>query len=396
MDPAGVAGFSGDEQLCFVAAWCGECGDVSGWNSWNAYGLAVDAGKVRAVADAMIRSGLADHGWTYVNIDAGWEDGERGADGEIRANSKFPDMRGLSAFLHQRGLRFGIYSSPGPLTCGRFLGSLGHERQDADTYAQWGIDYLKYDQCSYEQRLPKAPSVADYQAPYRLMGTVLAAEPRDIVYSLCQYGLGDVWTWGAGVRGNLWRTNGDIEDSWPLVREIMESQAKSSPFAGPGHWNDPDMLVVGEVGWGGALHPSRLSPDEQYSHLSFWSLMAAPLLLGNEMTHLDAFTKNLLVNDEVIAIDQDPLGHAANKAWSADGWEIWVRDLADGRHAVGVFNFGEKFGALRLAGRVPELAPGARLRDAWRQRDLAPLGAHFAARVPPHGVLLLVVGTPRR
>ena len=365
-----------------------------GWNSWNAYGLDVDDAKVRGVAQALVDSGLAAHGWTFVNVDDGWQAPERGADGAIRANAKFPDMRALSAHLHERGLRFGIYSSPGRLTCGRFLGSLGHERQDADTYAAWGVDYLKYDQCSYEERLPKTPTVADYQAPYRLMSAALAAEPRDIVYSLCQYGLGDVWTWGAEMRGNLWRTTGDIEDTWRSVKEIMDSQHLSAPYAKPGHWNDPDMLVVGEVGWGGALHPSRLTPDEQYSHISFWSLLAAPLLLGNELTHLDAFTRNLLVNDEVLAIDQDPLGHAAHRAWSSDDWQIWVRELADGRRAVGVFNFADRFRRLRLTGHVKELAAGVSLRDVWRQKDLPPLTAAFAAGIPAHGVWLLVDTPP--
>ena len=365
-----------------------------GWNSWNAYGLAVDAGKVRGVAAAMLGSGLAAHGWTYINIDDGWEAAERAPDGEIRANAKFPDMPALSAYLHERGLRFGIYSSPGKATCGRFLGSLGHERQDADTYARWGIDYLKYDQCSYELLLPKEPAVADYQKPYRLMGAALAAQPRDIVYSLCQYGLADVWKWGGEVRGNLWRTTGDIEDSWPVVKAIIGSQHVSTPYASPGHWNDPDMLVVGEVGWGGALHPTRLTPDEQYSHLSLWSLLAAPLLLGNELAHLDAFTRNLLVNDEVIAVDQDPLGRAAHKVWAKDGWEIWVRELADGRKALGVFNFNDRFRSLTLAGIVPALQIGAPLRDLWRQHDLGAVTAKSQARLPANGVLLLAVGKP--
>ena len=367
-----------------------------GWNSWNAYGLAVDAAKVRSVAQALVDSGLAAHGWTYINIDDGWEAAERAPDGTIRTNGKFPDMPALSSYLHERGLRFGIYSSPGALTCGRFLGSLGHERQDADTYAAWGIDYLKYDLCSYqEEQLPKPATVADHQAPYRIMSAALAAQPRDIVYSLCQYGFADVWKWGADVGGNSWRTTGDIEDSWQSVREIMASQYKSAPYAKPGHWNDPDMLVVGSVGWGGELHPSRVTPDEQYSHISLWSLLAAPLLLGNDLPRLDEFTRNLLTNDEVIAIDQDPLGRAARKAWAEDDWEIWVRELADGRQAVGVFNFGDEYRPLKLAGRVPALKPGTVLRDAWRQKDLGPLAPGYAARVPAHGVLLLVSGKAR-
>jgi hypothetical protein len=367
-----------------------------GWNSWNAYGLAVDADKVRKVAEAMISTGLAAHGWSYINIDDGWESAQRRPDGSMGSNAKFPDMPALSGYLHERGLRFGIYSSPGPLTCGRFLGSLGHERQDADTWAAWGVDYLKYDLCSYQDsNLPKEPTVADHQLPYRLMGAALAAQQRDIVFSLCQYGNAEVWKWGGEVRGNLWRTTGDIEDDWRNVREIMDSQDKSAGFAAPGHWNDPDMLVVGEVGWGGALHPTRVTPDEQYSHISLWSLLAAPLLLGNELTHLDAFTKNLLVNDEVIAIDQDPLGHAARRLTKTNGWEIWQRELADGRYAVGVFNFSDDYARIPLLGLVPALKAGVPMRDVWRQQDLGPLAKKSQAGVPAHGVLLLTLGTAR-
>ncbi len=367
-----------------------------GWNSWNAYGVDVDATKVRAVAEAMISSGLAAHGWTYINIDDGWEAAKRAADGAIQANAKFPDIRALSDVLHARGLRFGIYSSPGDTTCGKFLGSRGHERQDADTYASWGIDYLKYDQCSYDQLLPKEPALADYQAPYRLMSAALAAQPRDIVYSLCQYGVADVWKWGGEVRGNSWRTTGDIEDNWRTVKEIMEAQQVSAPYARSGHWNDPDMLVVGEVGWGGGLHPSRLTPDEQYSHMSLWALLAAPLLLGNELTHLDVFTRNLLTNDEVIAIDQDELGRAATQVWAKEGWEIWARELADGRTMVGIFNSADGYRRLPLLDVVPQLSRGKFLRDVWRQKNLGPLSAKFQARVPAHGVLLLALGQAHR
>ncbi|HXI21791.1 MAG TPA: glycoside hydrolase family 27 protein, partial [Gemmatimonadales bacterium] len=267
-----------------------------GWNSWNAYGLSVNDARVRAAADAFVRSGLAAHGWTYINIDDGWEAEARAPDGTIRSNAKFPDMKALGDYLHARGLRFGIYSSPGPRTCGGFLGSWEHERQDAESYAAWGIDYLKYDLCSYEQLMSKTPTLEEHQRPYRLMHAALRDQTRDIVFSLCQYGRMNVWTWGADVGGNSWRTTGDIEDTWESVTGIAARQVEAAPFAGPGHWNDPDMLVVGVVGWGGAPHPSRLTPDEQYSHISLWSLLAAPLLLGNDLTRLDPFTLNLLTN----------------------------------------------------------------------------------------------------
>jgi alpha-galactosidase len=366
-----------------------------GWNSWNAYGLTVDAAKVRAVADAMVSSGLAAHGWTYVNIDDGWESASRDERGDIHTNVKFPDMKSIADHLHAQGLRFGIYSSPGPETCGKYIGSKGHERQDADVWAAWGVDYLKYDLCSYELTMPKEPTVADHQKPYRLMHEALLAQSRDIVFSMCQYGSKEVWKWGGDVGGNLWRTTGDMEDSWRSVREVIDSQYLSSPYATPGHWNDPDMLVVGEVGWGGEMHPTRITPDEQYTHISLWTLLAAPLLLGNEMTHLDPFTLNLLTNDEVIAIDQDPLGHAAQRVYHQDDWEIWVRDLADGRRAVGIFNLGGAFRRLPLHGLVPALTDGVPLHDVWRQRNLGPMPADFEAALPEHGVLLLTVGTKR-
>jgi hypothetical protein len=363
-----------------------------GWNSWNAYGLSVTDARVRAAADAFIRDGLAAHGWTYINIDDGWEAEQRGPDGAIRSNAKFPDMAALGAYLHERGLRFGIYSSPGPRTCGGFLGSYQHERQDADSYARWGIDYLKYDLCSYETLMSKQPTLEEHQRPYRLMSAALRAQPRDIVFSLCQYGLLDVWTWGAEVGGNSWRTTGDIEDTWESVTRIAARQDAAAPYAGPGHWNDPDMLVVGVVSWGGTPHPSRLTPDEQYSHISLWSLLAAPLLLGNDLARLDPFTRNLLTNDEVLAVNQDPLGAEARRVLDQDGWQVWVRKLSDGRQAVGVFNLGDEFRTLRLDPAALGLPASARLRDLWRQRDAGALTPGFAARVPAHGVLLLGVG----
>jgi alpha-galactosidase len=366
-----------------------------GWNSWYVYGADVNDARVREAAVALFSSGLAAHGWSYVNIDDGWEAAQRAADGAIRGNERFPDMAALGAYLHGQGLKFGIYSSPGPLTCTRFLGSLDHERQDADTYASWGIDLLKYDLCSYQDRMSPDNTLAENQAPYQLMGAALRAQPRDIVYSLCQYGSRDVWQWGADVGGNLWRTSGDIEDNWTSVSAIIAMQDGPAAYARSGHWNDPDMLVVGLVGMGGALHPSLLTPDEQYSYISLWSLLAAPLLLGNDLTQLDAFTRNLLTNDEVIGVDQDPKGQAARRVLDQDGWQVWVRELADGRKAVGVFNFGDQYRALRLDPDALGLAGGAALRDLWRHKALGRLQPAYTASVPAHGVLLLAVGDPK-
>lgn len=361
-----------------------------GWNSWNVYGLGVNDARIRETAAALVNSGLAAHGWSYVNIDDGWESAERLPSGSISSNQKFPHMEALGTHLHSMGLKFGIYSSPGPLTCGRFLGSLGHERQDADTYASWGVDFLKYDLCSYEDRMSPAKTLEEHQLPYRIMGEALRAQPRDIVFSLCQYGNREVWKWGADVGGSMWRLGGDIEDTWQSVLEIIARQDEPAAFAGSGRWNDPDMLVVGRVGWGGALHPSRLTPDEQYSHISLWALLAAPLLLGNDLTALDTFTRNLLVNDEVIAIDQDPRGSAARRVLDRDGWQVWKRELSDGSHALGVFNFGEAFRELPLDPQSLNIPAGTTLRDVWRQRTLGAFSPGFTARVPAHGVLLLL------
>jgi alpha-galactosidase len=363
-----------------------------GWNSWNAYGLSVDEAKVRATGEVLLKSGLAAHGWSYVNIDDGWEAEGRAADGTIRTNAKFPDLSGLSGWLHARGLKLGIYSSPGPRTCGGFLGSYQHERQDAESYARWGIDYLKYDLCSYLDLMGKDPSLEAHQQPYLVMRDALRAQPRDIVFSLCQYGLKDVWTWGARVGGNSWRTTGDIEDTWESVSRIAKAQDGPAPYAQPGHWNDPDMLVVGVVGWGGTPHPSRLTPDEQYSHISLWSLLAAPLLLGNDLTGLDDFTRNLLTNDEVLAVNQDPLGAAARRVLDREGWQVWVRPLADGRKAVGVFNLEPGFRRLQLDPAALGLPAGAPVRDLWRQAPAGSLKSGYQVAVPGHGVVLLGVG----
>jgi alpha-galactosidase len=283
-----------------------------GWNSWNVWGGAVNAERVRAAADAMVSTGLAAQGYQFINIDDAWE-GPRDGSGEITSNDKFPDMKGLADYIHGKGLKVGLYSSPGPQTCQRvYAGSYQHEEQDAQTYAKWGFDYLKYDWCSYSQIAPN-PTLDDRKKPYRVMRAALDKVGRDIVFSLCQYGAGNVWEWGAEVGGNLWRTTNDITDTWPSMSGIGFAQGGHEPFAGPGHWNDPDMLVVGKVGWGPNVHDTRLTSNEQMTHITLWSLQAAPLLIGADMSRIDQFTIDLLGNREVLAVDQDPLGKAASR-----------------------------------------------------------------------------------
>lgn len=383
-----------------------------GWNSWNCFAHSVSAEKIKAAADAMVASGLINHGWTYINIDDFWQNHRdpkdetlrgpfRTPDGAIQPNARFPDMKALADYIHARGLKAGLYSSPGPWTCGGCAGSFGHEAQDAATYAAWGFDYLKYDWCSYGQTDTNRtwPSREQRQAyereflkePYRRMGKHLAAQPRDIVFSLCQYGMGNVWEWGAEVGGHCWRTTDDITDTWKSMSDIGFGQAGLENFAGPGHWNDPDMLVVGWVGWGPKLRPSRLTREEQRAHISLWCLLAAPLLLGCDLERLDDFTLSLLTNDEVLEVNQDPLGRQAARVWKDGNLEVWAKDMEDGSKAVGLFNRGES--ASRVAARWSDLGLSGRqrVRDLWRQKDLGVFEGKFEAMVPTHGVVLVKV-----
>jgi alpha-galactosidase len=385
-----------------------------GWNSWNCFAGAVSAEKVKAAADAFVRAGLINHGWSYINVDDFWQNhrnskdatlrGEfRTASGEIQPNTRFPDMKGLADYIHALGLKAGLYSSPGPWTCGGCAGSWQHEQQDALTYAAWGFDYLKYDWCSYGNAalLPNTNAFAvkfygkitdeeaAAQLPYAVMGKFLTAQKRDIVFSLCQYGMADVWRWGASVNGTCWRTTGDINDSWRSMSGIGFRQDAAAPFAGPGHWNDPDMLVVGEVGWGPKLHPTKLTPDEQYTHISLWCLLAAPLLIGCDLEKLDDFTLSLLTNDEVLALDQDSLGQQATCVSSNASLRVYAKDLDDGGKAVGLFNLGNTPAQATANWNELKLFGARTVRDLWRQKDLGKFDKEFSATVPPHGVVLV-------
>ena len=359
-----------------------------GWNSWNCWGLSVSDKKIRNSANEMITSGLADHGFTYINIDDGWEVDERLPDGSITGNEKFPDFPSLSGYVHSLGLKLGIYSSPGPYTCGHYIGSYGHEYRDAKTFGEWGIDYLKYDWCFYED-VAKDHSLPELKKPYILMRKALDKVNRDIVYSLCQYGWGEVWKWGREAGGELWRTTGDITDTWESLKGIGFSQFKMSSYAGPGGWNDPDMLIVGWVGWSSNLHPTRLTPDEQYTHISLWALLSAPLLLGNDMARLDAFTLNLLTNDEVLAIDQDPLGKQANRVYEKDDVQYWLKKLSGGSYALGVFNLSEDVRKFRVGFADVGIKGKFNVRDLWRQIDTGEFADGFDVVVPSHGVHLV-------
>jgi len=371
------------------------CGDTialtppMGWNSWNCFACDVNEANVRAAADAMVASGLINHGWTYINIDDCWEDG-RDAEGMVLSNQKFPNMKALTDYVHSKGLKIGLYSSPGPKTCAGHEGSYKHEELDARRYGEWGFDYLKYDWCSYGGIVPN-PDHAGLLKPYQIMRAALDKAPRDLVFSLCQYGMGNVWEWGAEVGGNCWRTTGDITDTWSSMAGIGFGQAGHEKFAGPGHWNDPDMLVVGYVGWSAKVRPTRLTPSEQYTHISLWCLLCSPLLIGCDMTKLDDFTLNLLTNDEVLDVSQDPLGRQAGRIAKNGDLEIWAKDLEDGSKAIGLFNRGEDQASMTLKWSDLGLTGKHAVRDLWRQQDLGGFSDQFQTDVPRHGVVLVKV-----
>ncbi len=344
-----------------------------GWNSWNHFAEKVTDAIVRQQADAMVSSGMRDAGYVYINIDDTWE-GKRDANGIIQTNDKFPDMKALADYVHSKGLKLGIYSSPGPKTCAGYEGSYQHEEQDAKTYAAWGIDYLKYDWCS------AGDLKLDMQASYKKMGDALKATGRPIVYSLCQYGLDQVWRWGPSVGANLWRTTGDIEDKYMSMAYIGFGQNGLEKFAAPGHWNDPDMLEIGNGG---------MSADEYRTHMSLWSLLAAPLLAGNDLTKMTPETVAILTNREVIAIDQDAAGKQAHRVWQEGPLEIWARPLADGSHAVGLFNRGYSPAKMTAVFRDIGVKSGAAVRDLWQHKNPGTFADSFSAEVPRHGVVLV-------
>ena len=308
-----------------------------GWNSWNYFHRDVTDQDVRNAADALVSSGMRDAGYIYVNIDDTWE-GERDANGVLHANSKFPDMKALADYVHSKGLKLGIYSGPGTKTCAKYPASLDHELQDAQLYASWGIDYLKYDLCSFRTDVmtAKAPNDKPEQmrlmiAAYNKMGKALQSTGRPMVYSLCQYGWDAVWEWGPSVGGNLWRTTGDIQANWQSIYTILNEQAGLAKYAGPGHWNDPDMLEVGN---------GKLTLAENRTHFSMWAMLAAPLLAGNDLFHMTPEIRDILTNKDVIAIDQDKLGHEGTRAYSDGEFDVWTRHLSGGAMAIAVINAG--------------------------------------------------------
>ena len=390
------------------------CGDTlaltphMGWNSWYVWEGHVTEKIMREAALAMVTNGMINHGYMYVNIDDCWmtrpdSPQPRDSQGRVNSNERFPDMKGLTDYIHSFGLKAGLYTSPGPTTCAGFTGAYQHEEDDLRRFVEWGFDFLKYDWCSYGG-IAKSQNLDELQKPYRLMSGLLKKQQRDLIFNLCQYGMGDVWKWGKEVGGHSWRTAGDLGGSFEGIGQAIfrdgfdvYSRQELHKYAGPGGWNDPDYLLIGYLSnWRGQTVPTPLTPNEQYTHFSLWCLVAAPLILSGDITRLEQFTLSLLCNDEVIAVDQDPLGKPGRRIAQSGDLEVWARDLEDGSKAVGLFNRGEM--ETNVVARWQDLGVSGKqaVRDLWRQKNLGVFENQFQAAVPRHGVVLVRLSSSRR
>jgi alpha-galactosidase len=379
-----------------------------GWNSWYIHQTRVTQDIMERSAQAMFDHGLVNFGYTFVNIDDGWEvkvDSNdsllggpvRNADGTIRTNRNFPDMRHLTDLIHSLGLKAGLYTSPGFATCAGYAGSLGHEAQDVKTYSDWGFDFLKYDWCSYTLEVPQPFSKANLKKPYRQMSELLRTADRDIILNICQYGWGDVWEWGREVGGQSWRTGGDL--GWPtsaLSNSMFQAgffQETIRSFSGPGGWNDPDYLLFGKI-WDWEKQqevPSPFTPSEQYTCMTLWSMMAAPLIFSGELTSLDDFTKNVLCNAEVIDVNQDRLGQPGYSIFKEEFLEIWQKPLSDGASAVAVFNRSPLKTSVSVDWNKFGFAAGSKIRDLWRQKNIGKTGKSARYEIEGHGCLMVKI-----
>lgn len=380
-----------------------------GWSTWNHFHHDISDALIRAQADAMVASGMRDAGYVYINIDGGWE-GERDAAGVLHPNANFPDMKALGAYIHSKGLKFGMYTGPGPRTCGGAPASYQHEAEDARMFASWGVDFLKYDLCTFREIMAqqsgarvqdpansgKAAAYSDIMAQehpevvrkadalmvsaYEKMHQDLLATGRPVLFSLCQYGFAKVWEWGPQVGASMWRTSGDVADNYASITANGFGEAGLAPYAGPGHWNDPDFLEVGN---------GKLTLDESRTNFSLWALLAAPLIAGNDLTSMTPEVKSILLNTEVIAVDQDPLGKQGDRVYQTGPLEVWSKPLSGGDLAVGLFNRTHSPAQIPLRLSAVGWHGPARARDLWNHRDIGKISDDYTTMVPGHGVVLL-------
>jgi alpha-galactosidase len=361
-----------------------------GFNTWNKFGCDVSDPLVRTLADAMVKSGMKDAGYQYVVIDDCWQV-SRDANGNIVADpQRFPSgIKALADYIHSLGLKFGIYSDAGSKTCAGRPGGRGHEFQDGLQYAAWGVDYLKYDWCN--------TGTQDAPASYALIREALDASGRPIVLSICEWGKAKPWLWGQEVGGNLWRTTDDINDKWETqekwpdgsccrrgMLDILDLQVGLESYAGPGHWNDPDMLEVGNGG---------MNTTEYRAHFSLWAMLAAPLMAGNDLRNMTAEIREILTNRDVIAVDQDGLGREGRRVWKDGDEEVWAKQQQDGSRAVVLLNRGNseqkisvKWQQIGYPGHLPAV-----VRDLWLHKELGSFIGQFSATVEPHGVVMVTI-----
>ena len=363
-----------------------------GWNSWNCWAMSVSQDKVKQSADALKSSGLINHGYTYMVIDDGWQ-GDLASNGATGTNQKFPNMKTLADDLHHDGLKLGIYSAPGKESCGGKLASFGHETQDAKQWADWGVDYVKYDWCSYSAELatPQNKWTEEEQIlPFQKMNDALLQNKRDILLSVCNWGMNDVWKWAHKSGGQLWRTTGDIEDSWASLSTIGFSQPALAEYSMKGGWNDPDMMIVGWVGWGDKLHQTHLTPSEQYTHITMWSMLNAPMMIGCDLSRIDEFTYNLLANDEIIALNQDELAKVATVIFKNENIQVWSKELADGSKAISIFNLKNEKQSIDLKWSDLALSKPKTVRDLWKQQKVKTCKA-LKTELNPHGCYVVKI-----
>jgi alpha-galactosidase len=353
-----------------------------GWNSWNKFACNVTESLIRETADAMVATGMKDAGYEYVVIDDCWQVSRDDKGNIVPDPRRFPSgMKALSDYVHSRGLKFGLYSDAGTATCQKRPGSKGFEEKDAQQYAAWNVDYLKYDWCNTEGQ--------DTREAYTKMSRALRAAGRPVVFSTCEWDSTQPWLWAPGI-GHLWRTTGDIQDCWDCSRpwggmgfiHIIDLQAELYPYGGPGHWNDPDMLEVGN---------GKMTTAEYRSHFSFWCLLAAPLMAGNDLRAMTPETREILINKEVIAVDQDPLGMQGRKVADNGPAEVWMKPLSNRARAVILFNRGSVTAPISVSWEQIGLAPGfeAGVRDLWAKKDLGRFKGRFTARVDAHDVVMV-------
>lgn len=372
-----------------------------GWNSWNVFGADIDDKKIRDMADAMVESGLADYGYGFINIDDGWQGKRGGKYNAVMPNEKFPDMKGLVDYVHSKGLKIGIYSSPWVQTFAGYIGGSADTKDgevinssrrygeysfaenDVKQWAEWGFDYLKYDWVTNDIEHTSE------------MTNLLRNSGRDVVYSISNaapFALAESWA----ELTNAWRTTGDIHDSWCSLATIGFLQNRWHPYARPGSWNDPDMLIIGKVGWGDGIRTTGLSPNEQYTHISLWSILAAPLMVGCELTLLDEFTLSLLKNREVLAVNQDIAGiqgHRVTRDEERDT-EVWAKPLNDGSVAVGLFNLGEKEQSVSIDFSALNINATQSVYNVWKQENIGEFENGFSAVIPVHGVVFIKLSSP--